>query len=486
VGRATFVARATQGDLLVKIRIVVVLCCALALVASACGSRLSDEELATGGGTGSASAGSSGSASGSGESGAGISTGEGGPKIGTLAVPCGEGEAAPKAPPEGTPGVTADTLKIAVISDKAGQVKVPTASIEESMQAYVDWCNGFGGINGRQLELTKIDSKLFSHLEATKEACNADVLAIVGSGSVTDNQGAQEMVDCGLIEVPAYTATAAKGLSDRLVAPLPNPSNFYPIGGANWVAAEHPKAIKKAGIIASSIETAKVQADRIQQAYEAAGYEFVYRKDTGVIQESYATEASEMKAEGVEWVTMVSATSETAKLLRDMKTQGFEPEVVDLGQQYYDPELLAEPGSEGAIVQLNTVPFEEVDDSPALAAYMEAYEKLGSKVEPTSLGVQAFSAGLLFSTAAKATGDDITRDNVLAELHKITKWDGGGLHFLANPGENKSSDCFMYMEVTGGAFERLWPEKATTFDCDPEYRYDLENDFGGGATAKSS
>ncbi|WP_426571946.1 ABC transporter substrate-binding protein [Aquihabitans sp. McL0605] len=464
-----------------KIR-VVALCCALAVVAAACGSRLSDDELATGGGTGSgAAATASDGGSGTGAAGAGISGGTDGPKIGTLAVPCGKGDKAPTAPPAGTPGVTASTIKIAVISDKAGQVKVPTASIEESMQAYVDWCNGFGGINGRKLELTKIDSKLFSHLEATKEACNAGVFALVGSGSVTDNQGAQQMVDCGLVEVPAYTATAAKGLSDNLVAPLPNPSNFYPIGGANWVAKQHPKAIKKAAILASSIETAKVQADRIEQAYKAAGYTFVYRKDTGVIQESYATEAAEMKAKGVEWVTMVSATSETAKLLRDMKTQGFKPEVVDLGQQYYDPELLAEPGSEGAIVQLNTVPFEEADDSPALQAYLAAYKKLNTKVQPTSLGVQAFSAGLLFSTAAQALGNDLTRPKLLDELHSIHKWDGGGLHFLADPGANLSSDCFMYMQVKAGKFVRLWPKEATKFDCDPAYRYDLKNDFGGGA-----
>ncbi|WP_421120681.1 ABC transporter substrate-binding protein [Aquihabitans daechungensis] len=466
-----------------KIR-VVALCCAFALLATACGSRLSEEELATGGGTGSAAApsGGTGGSSGGGATGGGESA----DKIGTLEIPCGKGEAAPTEPAEEVEGVTADTIKIAVISDKAGQVKVPTASIEESMQAYVDWCNGYGGINGRKLELTKIDSKLFSHLEATKEACNAGVFAIVGSGSVTDNQGAQQMVDCGLVEVPAYTATAAKGLSDNLVAPLPNPSNIYPIGGALWVEQEHPKAVKKAGILASSIETATVQAERIKLAYEAQGYDFVYDKTTGVIQESYATEASEMKADGVEWVTMVSATSETAKLLRDMKTQGFEPEVVDLGQQYYDPELLAEPGSEGAIVQLNTVPFEEVDDSPALQTYMDAYDALDTKVEPTSLGVQAFSAGLLFSTAAKALGNDLTRDKLLEELKGIHEWDGGGLHFLADPGANKSSNCFMYMEVKDGKFVRLWPEEVTAFDCDDSYRYDLEDDFGGGATLKSS
>lgn len=468
-----------------KIR-VVALCCAVALSAAACGSRLSDEELATGGGTGSGSAAAGSTDSSGGTGSAGISEGEGGPKIGSLAVPCSKGEEPPTEPTEEVEGVTADTIKIAVISDKAGQVKVPTASIEESMQAYVDWCNGFGGINGRKLELTKIDSKLFSHLEATKEACNAGVFAIVGSGSVTDNQGAQQMVDCGLIEVPAYTATAAKALSDNVVQPLPNPSNFYPVGGALWVKEQHPEAVKKAAILYSGIETASVQAERIKLALEAQGYEFVYEKETGVVQESYSTEASQMKAEGAEWVTMVSATSETAKLLRDMKTQSFAPEVIDLGQQYYDPELLAEPGAEGAIVQLNTVPFEEVDDSPALQAYMAAYDEVGAKVDPTSLGVQAFSAGLLFSTAAKTVGNDLTRDNVLAALKDIHEWDGGGLHFPSDPGANLASACFMYMEVKGGEFVRLEPTEPTSFECDESTRFDLEDDFGGGATLQTS
>jgi ABC-type branched-subunit amino acid transport system substrate-binding protein len=474
----------------------IALCCALALLASACGSRLSDDELSTGAGTG---GGGGSTASGDASQGPGISQGEGGeggegeggedagPRIGTLPVPCGEAEgggASTAAPAGEVPGVTADTIKIAVISDRAGQVKVPTISIEESMKAFVGFCNEFGGINGRTLELVTIDSKLFQHLEATKEACDAGVFAIVGSGSVTDNTGAQAMVDCGLIEVPAYTVTAAKSLSDNVVAPLPNPTSGINVGPAQWVKGEHPDAIEKAAIIHSGIEAVDVQAERLVKAYEEQGFEFVYDKRTGVIQESYASEAKAMKDAGIEYVTMVSATSETVKLLRDMKTQGFEPEVIDLGQQYYDPDLLEEPGAEGALVQLNTVPFEEADDSPALEAYLAAYEKVeGDKPEPSSLGVQSFSAGLLFATAAKAAGPDLTRESVLAELKGITEWDGGGLHFTSNPGENAVSTCFMYDVVKGGTFERLHPAEATEFDCDEGYAFDLGDDFGGGAKA---
>jgi hypothetical protein len=36
--------------------------------------------------------------------------------------------------------------------------------------------------------------------------------------------------------------------------------------------------------------------------------------------------------------------------------------------------------------------------------------------------------------------------------------------------------------VRGGEFVRLWPEEPTTWDCDESYRFDLDDDFGGGAT----
>lgn len=460
-----------------KIRLIA-LCCALALVAASCGSRQDDSDLQQGAGDGGVQQQNDTDNGG----GSGITDGDDGPMVGTLPVPCGEGDGEPAE--VDAPGVTADTMRIAVISDKAGVVRVPTASIEESVQAFVDFCNGFGGIDGRQLELVKIDSELFNHLEATREACDADVFAIVGSGSVTDNSGAQAMVDCGLIEIPAYAVTPQKSLSDNLVAPLPNPPAMMNDGPGRFVADQHPDAVTNAAILHGGIEPIDIQTERLKAAYEAAGFEFVYDKRTGVLQESYTSEVREMMDAGVEYVTMISATSEVVKLLRDMATQGFEPEVIDLGQQYYDAELLAEPGAEGALVQTNTVPFEEADESPALQAYLEAYEAVdGDKPEPATLGVQAFSAGLLFATAVEAVGDDISRDNVLAELESITEWDGGGLHFTSNPGENGVATCFMYLQVVDGAFERLHPGDATAFDCDDGYAFDVGDDFGGGATA---
>ncbi|MEZ5204751.1 MAG: ABC transporter substrate-binding protein [Acidimicrobiales bacterium] len=465
---------------------VAALVCALALVATACGSRLSDDELATGGGTGGGSA----TETASGSSNAGITQGEGddGPMVGTLPVPCGEApDGEPGAVPDGVDGVSQDAIKIAVISDRAGQIKVPTASIEESMQAFVDGCNGFGGINGRKLELTKIDSKLFAHLEATKEACSAGVFAIVGSGSVSDNQGAQAMVDCGLIEVAAYAATTAKADSDNVIQPLPNPSGIFNTAPAVYMVKNHPDAVKKAALIWGGIDTAASQAKRIKEAYEASGFTFVYEKETEVIQESYASEAKAMKDAGVEYVNFVNTTAEAVKLMRDMATQGTDPEVMEFGQQYYDPQMFtAGAAADGAYIQLNTVPFEDKDSSPALQAYLEAYSAVGSNIEPTSLGVQSWSAGLLFATAVKSVGDDLTRENVMKALKDIHEWDGGGLHGTSDPGNNRGAPCLIFTQIQDDAFVRVYPDEPATFDCNKDYALELSGDYGEGAKLKGN
>lgn len=437
--------------------------CLMALLASACGSRVdSDESTPATDATPDPTV---------------APDGDGALMVGDLEVPCNDGPPPPA--PDGTPGVTDTGIRLAVISDKAGQVKVPTASIEESMMAFVDLCNDHGGLQGRQIELVPIDSQLFQHLEATQQACNSNVFAVVGSGSVTDNTGAQALLDCGLIEVAAYAATAAKAMSDDVFSPVPNPINQYNTGPGEYMVEEHPEAVKKAAMLVSDIATATVHADRMVEAYEQIGFEFIYNERSAVVQESYTAQVIAMRDAGVEYVTMVSAVSETNKMLRDMRTQGFEPEVLDLGQQYYDPEMLTEPGSEGAYVFLNTVAFEDVDDSPALRTYLDAYEQVGSPIQPTSLGIQSFSAALLFATAA-AQVDELTRENVITALGTIDSWTGGGLHYEANPAGNAVGECFAYFRVQDGEFVRLEPAEPGGFDC-PGATVTLSGDYGQGA-----
>ncbi len=157
-----------------------------------------------------------------------------------------------------------------MISDKSGVVAVPTAGIDGSVDAFVQFCNSLGGIHGRKLVLVHYDSKILNEGEAMKQACDDGVFALVGSGSVQDDQGAVTMVQCGLVEVAAYTATYVKGLSPRVFSPVPNPGTQYAVGPGKFIAKQFPDAVKKAGILWPNLPVGRTQAARQRDAFEQA------------------------------------------------------------------------------------------------------------------------------------------------------------------------------------------------------------------------
>jgi ABC-type branched-subunit amino acid transport system substrate-binding protein len=389
--------------------------------------------------------------------------------VGTLEAGCGHERAAHGSTDR---GVTDTTITIGVISDQSGVVAVPTAGIDGSVDAFVEFCNSLGGINGRKLVLKHYDSKILNEGDAMKQACDDDIFALVGSGSVQDDQGALTMVQCGLVEVAAYTASYVKGLSPRLFAPVPNPGTEYAIGPGKFVAQQFPDAVEKAASLWPNLPVARTQAARQRDAYEqGAGFTFVYANPTDVLVQNWGPTVSSLQDKGVEWITDVTTLTEMENLLQAMSDAGWKPAVVDLGQQYYDSNLPGKPGTEGALVLTNTVPFEEADRSPALQLYLRWLKKASPRTPPTTLGVQAFSAGLLFAQAASASGSGLTRDGLIEQLKKIKHWDGGGLQAPANPGDNEGLRCFLYMQVEGDEFVRYWPKSPTDgkngFDCSP-------------------
>ena len=58
--------------------------------------------------------------------------------------------------------------------------------------------------------------------------------------------------------------------------------------------------------------------------------------------------------------------------------------------------------------------------------------------EVALLGMQTASAFMLWATAAKACGSDLTRECVLNEADGIDEWTGGGLHVPSDPGVNET------------------------------------------------
>jgi ABC-type branched-subunit amino acid transport system substrate-binding protein len=400
--------------------------------------------------------------------------------FGTLPSPCGPTPAGMTLTASDQ-GVTPESITVATIADPGGPVPGLNQGIFDSMDAFAEWCNAQGGINGRELVVKKLDAGVLQYRERVLEACEF-AFALVGGGGALDELGAQEAVDCGLVDVPGFTVSALKSDSDRMVQPAPNPSGEYNVGAARWMAEEDPDAIEKAASLYTKVETTEIQEARHREAYEQVGFDFVYEAAANLNEVNWAPLIVAMRGSEVEYVTLTSSFEEGVNLQKAMVEQGFEPTFFDLEANYYNPKYPAAAGkaADGTLVRLTAVPFEEADENPAMSQYLEALAATnGDDVVPELLGVQSWSAGLLFATAVKALGADVTRDALLAELESIHEWDGGGLHGPNDPGNNRASGCFVVMEVVDGGFERRYPEEG--LDCDQGNLVELEGDYGEGA-----
>lgn len=450
------------------------------LLAAACGTRTDHEDaeaeqLRTLGGGG-ASAGDVASGPGGEGPTSGGTAAEGAVMFGTMEAPCGPGDAAGAT----AQGVTDDAIQIATIADPGGPVQGLNQGIFDSMEAFAAWCNDLGGINGRPIELTLLDAKVVAYQEVVKEACGF-AFAMVGGGGALDYLGAQDQVDCGLVDVAGFTVSAEKSDADFTYQPIPNPTDKYNVGTGRWIAEEFPEVVDKAASVYGNIPVTENQQKRHQEAYEAIGYEFVYETATAINEVNYGPVVIAMKNAGVEYFTFTSTYQELVNLQKAMRQQDFQPTVVDLEANMYNQAYPETGGDavEGSFVRITSWPFEEADANPATRQYLDIMEQYQPDGQIELLGEQAFSAGLLFATAAKAAGDDLTRERLMEELSKIHEWDGGGLHGPNDPGTQTPGNCFIVMEVRDGAFARRYPDEG--FACPEDGRVELTGDYGEGA-----
>jgi ABC-type branched-subunit amino acid transport system substrate-binding protein len=163
--------------------------------------------------------------------------------------------------------------------------------------------------------------------------------------------------------------------------------------------------------------------------------------------------------------------------MKAMRARGVNPVVSEAGQQAYDPRFLESGGDaiEGTFVTATTVPFAEAPTSPELRRYLQWLETTHPGAQPTALGVQGWSAGLLFAEALRSLGSDVTRAGLLAALHRVHSWDGNGIHIPTDPGANRQLACFMFLQVRNGAFARAFPARG--FSCSPDNVVTLKQTF---------
>jgi len=388
-------------------------------------------------------------------------------RFGTLASPCGPGNASGAT----DQGVTNKTITIG-FGDDASYVGDPgVTEMSDAVKAMIKWCNAQGGILGRQIVGEYEDAAAFNVVSKVQTLCKSAFM-LVGEGWVLDEGAESVRVGCNLVAVPAYTAGVDVANGPMMYQPAPNPDDYFTASSLFQMAKLFPAQVKAADALHTTISASEVSIAKVIQGGTAAGFHWL---NCGVKvnfggEPDYTPFAQQFKSCGAQ---LVFSNQPPGPL-----TENF---LVAMDRIGYHPIILGEADVYGpALAQWNTAgfgnniyvrqafqPLENANVVPAVQQYLSIVHASGGKVG--QLGEQATSAFLLWATAAKACGSTLTRQCMVNTLSKVHRWDGGGLQAVADPGDNMPPDCGMLVKLTGTSWSQYYPQTQGQMDCNPGY-----------------
>jgi Periplasmic binding protein len=400
-------------------------------------------------------------------------------------------------PAQGQPaseiGVTADTIRIAVIADVDNPARpgLFQGSVN-GIRAAAKFINGGGGLaGGRKIQVDFIDSKLSADeaRNALVRACQED-FAIVGTTALFMNN-IEPMTSCpdqagkvtGLPDVPVLQTEiehqcsqvsfavivvgldcATKDAAEKKVTVRSGTGKYF---------TKKNKGLHGVFTLAGDLKSTVNAALPLVEMYKSLGVksdgEF---KVSGLSpQAAYIPIVQAIKQNGSTYVLNNVDYKANVLLRKEAMVQGATSvKVWDCALQCYDRRTIEEGQAavEGQYVSLFFIPFEEAKQNKSVSNYLKNLE---SRDQADGFGAQAWTAGLFFrdvvNNVVKADGNNsLTRARFLEEAGKVHDFTADGMLGPTDVGGRKISPCGVILQVKNGKFVRVSPKGKGTFDCD--------------------
>ncbi|MER5183392.1 ABC transporter substrate-binding protein [Streptomyces sp. NPDC002896] len=398
--------------------------------------------------------------------------------FGTLKDVCGPGT--PKSAT--AQGVTDKEIKVGVFTDVGFSKK---SEYVDAAKVFTSWCNDAGGINGRKLVPVTRDTRLYEVRARMLEACRED-FALVGGGAALDGTGVEDRLKCLLPEFPAQSSMRQSLGSDlQVLASGPAVGYSRYTGLYTWLLEEaFPSSAGSVGIITGDSPVTKNLAAMDKETLTAMGGKVVYSDlypAQGV--SDWTPYAQSIKKKHVKGLVFLGDFTSLAKLEQALTAIGYAPDWIDSTNNAYNPAFLklAGPalGTQKNFTELfGTYPREEAADNPATQKVIDLFKKYASGAEITLPVLRAFSAWLLFATAARDC-DQLTRACVYENAARHTDWTGGGLQAPVDLTKvDDPPECYVVMQSTAKGWEPadIKPDHGA-YRCDaPAYKF--KGDYG--------
>jgi Periplasmic binding protein len=375
-------------------------------------------------------------------------------------------------------GVGNKTIHIAVFNDQSNTT-VPGLEKEfvQFANAFADWCNASGGINGRHIEIDNRDAALFNSAQVTNESCQSDFMA-VGGGLVLDQAAVPVREGCGLGQITGYTVSDAGAAASLQV----NPSGINPkVVTGGWFAAlakKYPQAVKDAAMGAENNPNILEPERKYEDAAKAMGWNVKTFQTVPLTVTDWAPYVQQMSTGGYQAI-WPSDSGNITPYFQAMSTDNYNPAFVILGVQFYAKSTIQ--GMNGlhlppVYVETSWWPLEMASKNPATEQLLQVMHKYASGDTVDFDDEEAAEAWLLWAKSASACGANLTVSCVLNNAAAQKNWSAGGIEApvarLTMSNENpQPSPCFALLQAKPNGFvydKAITHPTQSIWNCNPK------------------
>lgn len=356
------------------------------------------------------------------------------------------------------PGVTADTITIGHISTVSGPVPGLGEAAVSAIRAFVAYKNATGGVCGRKLAVkTGDDGSENGRFRTLVTDMASNSLAIVGNFAAGDGGG----VDVATAQkLPAIVTAFSDAFQDAPTVFDVNPPPPDPKAQTAKFKYLYANGVRTAAIATLAQAQSLSQLNLQQSLMEAVGIKVVSRQELPLSTLSFDAPARAVANSKADYFLFLGAGSLNSGMARSIKDTGYKLKFNEF-LTAYGSNFIAEAGagSEGVTSWARAVPVEEAGSNPAVATFAEWMRRIAPATSPDTIAADSWASALAFVGALEALPGPITRDAILTQLRATATFDGGGFFGPIKLGAKKSNNCYVAMQVVGGKWKRLTPER---------------------------
>lgn len=339
----------------------------------------------------------------------------------------------PGADPVYGPGVSDESIKLGMYSDLTGGASLVGRGGQAGANCAVDEINANGGINGRTLEVVYEDSESTPDgglLAARKLVQQENVFAILGLGASSSTVSvvpyAKEQ------EVPFYVGLSSDPRVLEEFSPwtftgaAPSQESFAPL---QLDFIENELGATKIALIFSSDAYAIAAKPIVLETMEERGLEAVTVQDFTTGDTDFTAQLRAVRESNPDVLFVYALPAEGARIISQARRAGITVPYVGEGA-HADPQTiqLAGADAEGIYTFWFSSPQFISDRTGVMGEWWSAFETCNADPGPgvpNQWTLQAYTEVYNFAEGLRRAGDNLTRENFVAQLETMTDYVAG-------------------------------------------------------------